>query len=65
MLDSKNTSVAAMNFLKRFGENAPAEAKRRAQEMQLFGRPQGYATWMLILEEIKALISSGNDNTVH
>ncbi|NQV84855.1 MAG: hypothetical protein HQ494_13670 [Rhodospirillales bacterium] len=65
MFDSKKASVAARNFLKRFGTNAPAEAKRRAQEMQLFGRAEGYATWMLILEEVKALLTNDTEETMH
>tara|TARA_B100000315_G_scaffold219315_1_gene221169 strand:- start:39 stop:320 length:282 start_codon:yes stop_codon:yes gene_type:complete len=55
----KKASIAARKFVKRFGNNAPAEAKRRAQEMQLFGRAKGYAAWKSILEEVEALINGG------
>jgi hypothetical protein len=64
MTEPEKISVAARNFLERFGENAPAEAKRRAQEMHLFGRAEGYATWMSILEEVKTLIAGGTEETL-
>ncbi len=65
MIKNANIPVAAKNFIERFGEDAPAEAKRRAQEMHIFGKANGYATWMLIYEEVKALLEGSNGNTRH
>ncbi len=65
MVGSEKILIAARKFVKRFGKDAPAEAKRRAQEMHLFGRTEGYAAWILILEEVEALIASGTKETLH
>lgn len=65
MTGNDKTLIAAKNFFKRFGNNAPAEAKRRAQEMHLFGKAKGYATWMLILEEVKAMVAAETGETRH
>ncbi len=65
MIGNDKTLIAAKNFFKRFGENAPAEAKRRAQEMHLFGKAKGYATWMSILEEVKAMVAERTGETRH
>ncbi|MBC8339070.1 MAG: hypothetical protein H8E39_10310 [Alphaproteobacteria bacterium] len=62
--DAKITA-AARNFLERYGEDAPAQAKRRAQEMHLFGRAKGYATWMQILKEINSLLDGNSEEILH
>lgn len=65
MIENYKTSIAAKNFFERFGNDAPAQAKRRAQEMRIFGKTKGYATWMMILEEVKALVDAKNSETRH
>ena len=65
MTGSEKTSVAAGNFFKRFGATAPAEAKRRAREMHLFDRAEGYVTWMLFLKHVKAPFAYGAEETLH
>ena len=61
--DSK-ISLAAKNFFERFGKDAPAEAKRRAEELQRAGNASGLATWVQIYEEVKVL-ADGKDKTKH
>lgn len=65
MIETTKIPLAARNFVKRFGENAPAEAQRRAREMKLFGKAEGYDTWMLIYEQVKILVDGGNKKTRH
>lgn len=65
MTEDEKTSIAAKNFFKRFGKKAPEEAKRRAQEMHLFGKAEGYATWMSIFEEVTAMVAEGTGETRH
>jgi len=65
MSDNEKVLIAARNFVERFGEDAPAEAKRRAQEMHIFGKAEGYALWMMILEQVKFLVGEGVDETKH
>lgn len=57
-------SLAAKNFFERFGKDAPAEAKRRAEELQRAGNASGLATWVQIYEEVKVL-ADGKDKTKH
>ncbi|HJO74938.1 MAG TPA: hypothetical protein QGH84_06975 [Rhodospirillales bacterium] len=63
MIETNKTAFAAKNFFKRFGKDAPAEAKRRAQEMRLFGKAEGYATWMQIFEQVKAMAADEDDTS--
>lgn len=63
MTESEKTLTAARNFIERFGEDAPAEANRRAQEMHIFGKAEGYATWMKILEQVKILLGDSAEKT--
>ncbi len=65
MTENEKTWMAARNFVERFGDDAPAEAKRRAQEMHIFGKAEGYATWMKILEQVKVLLNDGTEETQH
>ncbi len=65
MTKNEKTWTAARNFVERFGNNAPAEANRRAQEMHIFGKAEGYATWMKILEQVKILLGDGAEKTKH
>ncbi len=57
-MDSRITA-AARNFVERFGKQAPAEAKRRIDELRSAGNADSAATWMQIYEEVKALVESG------
>jgi hypothetical protein len=50
---------AAKNFVERFGDDAPAEAKRRAEELRRAGNVDSAATWMQIFEEVKVLVDRG------
>ncbi|MCH7832707.1 MAG: hypothetical protein IIC55_07535 [Proteobacteria bacterium] len=63
MNDNNDITVAARNFLKRFGDKAPAEAQRRARELQEAGKGSGYVTWMLIYDEVRVLLKDGADET--
>ena len=65
MTENEKTLMAAKNFVERFGKDAPAEANRRAQEMQIFGKAKGYATWMKILEQVRVLLGDGTEETRH
>ena len=56
MIENAKISTAARNFVKRFGKDAPPEAKRRAQEMKIFKNAEGYATWTQMYEEVQALL---------
>ncbi len=46
----------AQNFIGRFGKDAPAEAKQRANELQEAENAESYKTWMLIYEQVKRLV---------
>jgi len=50
---------AAKNFVERFGDDAPAEAKRRAEELRRAGNVASAATWMQIYEEVRVLVERG------
>ncbi|MCH8237313.1 MAG: hypothetical protein IIC06_03975 [Proteobacteria bacterium] len=63
MIEPTKIPIAAKNFVERFGEKAPAEAQRRAREMRLFGKAEGYDTWMLIYEQVKILVEGGSKKT--
>jgi hypothetical protein len=63
MNDNNDITVAARNFLERFGDKAPAEAQRRARELQEAGKGGGYVTWMLIYDEVRVLLKGGADET--
>ena len=56
MIENTKIPLAARNFVDRFGEDAPAEAQRRAREMKIFGKAEGYHTWMEIYELVKILV---------
>jgi len=65
MIKTNNLTTAAINFVERFGKDAPVEAQRRATEMKLFGKPDGYITWMRIYEEVKNIVGEAADKTKH
>jgi len=65
MIKTSNLTTAAINFVERFGKDAPDEAQRRATEMKLFGKPDGYITWMRIYEEVKNIVGDAADKTKH
>ena len=58
-------SQAARNFVDRFGTDAPAEAKQRANELQQAGNTQGHYTWLLIYEQVKRLVEDGSEGLKH
>jgi len=57
-------SVAAKNFVERFGDDAPAEAKRRAEELRQAGNVDSAVTWTQIYEEVRILVERGS-KTAH
>ena len=63
MIETTKIPLAARNFVERFGENAPEEARRRARERKLFGKAEGYDTWMLIYEQVKILVEGESKKT--
>ena len=63
MNDNNDITVAARNFLDRFGDKAPIEAQRRAKELQEAGKGGGYVTWMLICDEVRVLLKGGDGET--
>ena len=65
MTKDVNIPQASRNFIVRFGKNAPAEAKRRANELQEVGNAEGHKTWMLIYEQAKHLIKGGTWGLKH
>lgn len=65
MIKTSYLTTAAINFVERFGKDAPDEAQRRATEMKLFGKQVGYKTWMLIYEEVKNIVGEAADKTKH
>lgn len=62
MTGNTRISAAAKNFVERFGDDAPAEAKRRAQELRFAGNAASATTWMQIYEEVKVLVA--HDDTI-
>ena len=65
MTKDVNIPQASRNFIVRFGKNAPAEAKRRANELQEAGNAEGHKTWMLIYEQVKRLVEDGSEGLQH
>lgn len=57
-------SDAAKNFVERFGDDAPTEAKKRVEELRCAGNADSAATWMQIYEEVRVLVERGG-NTPH
>ncbi len=64
---TKDTKIpqAARNFVDRFGKDAPAEAKQRANELREAGNAEGHNTWMLIYEQVKRLVEYGSEGLKH
>ncbi len=64
---TKDTKIpqAARNFVDRFGKDAPAEAKQRANELQEAGNAEGHDTWMLIYKQVKRLVEGGAEVLKH
>ncbi len=64
---TKDTRIpqAARNFVDRFGKDAPAEAKQRANELQEAENAESYKTWMLIYEQVKRLVEDGSEGLKH
>ena len=64
---TKDTKIpqAARNFVDRFGKDAPAEAKQRANELREAGYAEGHDTWMLIYEQVKRLVEDGAEGLKH
>lgn len=52
-------SEAANNFFERFGDDAPAEAKKRVDELHRAGNTDSAATWIQIYEEVRILVERG------
>ncbi len=61
MTKDTKSSQAARNFVDRFGKDAPAEAKKRANELREAGNAAGHNTWMLIYEQVKFLVEGGTE----
>jgi len=64
MTKDSRITVAAKNFVERFGDDAPAEAKRRAEELRRAGNADSAVTWTQIYEEVKVLVERGG-KTAH
>ena len=64
---TKDTKIpqAARNFVDRFGKDAPAEAKQRANELREAGYFEDHKTWMLIYEQVKRLVEDGSEGLKH
>ncbi len=58
---TKDTKIpqAARNFVDRFGKEAPAEAKKRANDVREAGNAEGHNIWMLIYERVQRLVEDG------
>ncbi len=54
---------AALNFVDRFGRQAPERAKRRADELRDAGNSGGYETWRRIRDAVSDLVGDGADKT--
>jgi len=65
MIDDGKLNIAAKNFVERFGRDAPHQAKRRAQEMQIFRKADNYALWMMIYEKAKELLGENTKSVGH
>ncbi|NQU60374.1 MAG: hypothetical protein HQ512_04530 [Rhodospirillales bacterium] len=65
MMEDSQINTAAKNFVERFGQDAPRQAKRRAQEMQIFRKADGYALWMQIYEITKSLLGESAETAKH
>ncbi len=57
--------AAAQNFVKRFGPDAPAEARKRAEELRQAGKIDDYNMWMLIYQQAKFLVETPGEGTKH
>ena len=54
---------AAKKFVGRFGQEAPAEASKRAAELRRAGNATGWAAWEMMYREVKALVEGDTDET--
>lgn len=63
MNDENDITTAAKNFVERFGKDAPNEAQRRATEMRLFGKTDGYNTWMRIFEKVRNILENSPEKS--
>ena len=65
MTKDTKSAQAARNFVDRFGNDAPDEAKQRANELREVGNAEGHNTWMLIYEQVKRLVEYGSEGLKH
>lgn len=56
MTDTDKIFEAATNFVRRYGKDAPRQAKIRAEELLAAGLAEGHCTWMRIHDEAKSIL---------
>ena len=66
MLSDRDIYAAATLMIKRFGNDAPSEAARRAEALGAAGDPDGRAAWLRIMKAAEALLRQrpGPDETI-
>lgn len=56
MTETDKISEAASNFVRRYGKDAPRQAKIRAEELRAAGLTEGHRTWMRIHDEATSIV---------
>jgi len=66
MLSDRDIYAAATLMIKRFGNDAPSEAARRAEALAAAGDLDGRAAWLRIMKAAEALLRQrpGPDETI-
>lgn len=54
---------AARHFIRRYGEDAPRQAKMRADELRVTGHAEAHALWESIYRAITLLLTNASDKT--
>lgn len=65
MIEENKIPLAVKNFVERFGKDAPAQARKRAEELRDVGNKDGYDTWILIYEKVRTMVEDESPDTLH
>lgn len=58
MAEETEVQLAAEHFIRRFGYDAPRQAKIRAEELRAAGHADGHMLWQSIYREVKLRLDS-------
>ncbi len=58
-MTDENDLRAAKQFIERFGNDAPRQARQRAEELSIQGDSEAATVWLRLFETVTALLEQG------